>query len=273
MKRSHTQDSSKAGQKEALLYIENQRNYYRLMHVQPDAVDQVIEVAYRACSERASKEYKLLLDEAFSIIGKKEFRLIYDTLLRLYTHRESIERLRRVMCTAKSDITISNMMPIHPSADNKAKSEITPHQAKLKPTHCIFCGAISTRGSSGFVDHLAHSCSICHSPLSLPADVFINQSRRSLMRINQATTVHIYQSWPSNPAPVLLENLSPIGLSYLASQEYKVEQIIKIDARHFKAVAKVVHCREVESKEYRTGARFLTIEFARTTGSFLSAVA
>ncbi len=272
MKRSRTQDSGKAEQKEALLYIENQRNYYRLMHVQPDAEDQVIEVAYRACSERASKEYKLLLDEAFSIIGKKESRLIYDTLLRLYSHRESIERLRRLMFAANSSVTISNMLPIQPSAD-KAKSEITSHQAKLKPVHCKFCGAISTRGNSEFVDQLAHSCSTCHSPLSLPADVFINQTRRSLMRMNQTTTVHIYQSWPSNPVPVLLENLSPIGLSYLAPQEFKVEQIIKIDARHFKAVAKVVHCREVESKEYRTGARFLTIEFARTTGSFLSAVA
>lgn len=271
MKRPDAYDLGKTTQQETLLYIENQRNYYRLMHVQPDAEARVIEVAYHACLEKSSEEYRLLLDEAFSIIGKKEFRLIYDTLLRLYSHRESVDRLCQLMHnTSKSDISISNMVPIqHPAG--KAKLEIVPRDQKFNPVHCRFCGAIGT--SYGLNDGMRHSCSECDSPLALPADVFINQSRRSLMRMQQAEAVHIYQSWPGKPSPVLLENLSPIGLSYWASEEFKVKEIIKIDARHFKAVAKIVHCREVQLGKFCVGARFLTVEFTRTTGSFLSAVA
>lgn len=272
MRRPYTQNPGQTKQ-ETLLYVENQRNYYRLISVQPDAKAHTIEVAYRACAARASEEYKLLLDEAFAIIGKKELRLVYDTLLRLYSHRESIERLRRLMCTAESDMAISNMVPIRRSAE-KPRTDVAYRQTQFKPVHCKFCGAIaSTSENNGYTDQLSHSCSTCHSPLTLPADIFINQSRRSLMRMAQDETVHIYDAWPSSALPVLLDNLSPIGVSYLATRKFRVEQVIKIDARHFRAVAKVVHCREVQSGQYCIGARFLTIEFARTTGSFLSAVA
>ena len=116
---------------------------------------------------------------------------------------------------------------------------------------------------------LEHFCMDCSSPLSLPADFFANVPRRSLPRIQQSEQANIYEYWPGNPMQVLLEDLSPTGLSFSTSQPLEINQVIKVDANHFKAVAEVVYCRN-NNVMNSVGASFLTIEFLRTTGSFLS---
>ena len=71
----------------------NQRNYYRVLHVQNDAELEIIKASYRSLSGQLAGKNQLLLDEAFYVVGDVKRRVQYDTLLRLHTHAASVEKL------------------------------------------------------------------------------------------------------------------------------------------------------------------------------------
>ena len=248
----------------------NQRNYYRVLNIQNDAELEIIQASYRILSTQLTGKKLQLLIEAFAVVGDQIRRLQYDTLLRLHTHAASVEKLKNAQQLEKQSIeggamTVSttrrrNKPEINlETALNKAYESIIVH-------YCQFCKTPYTHASySG----LEHSCTECSSPLSSPADIFASTPRRSLPRIKQSEKADIYVYWPKNPTQVSLKDLSPTGLNFTTKASLDIHQIIKVDAPHFKAIAQVSYCHNDHST-YRIGASFLTIEFLRTTGSFLS---
>ena len=79
---SYVRDDSKTSQQ-----IGNQRNYYRVLHVQPDAELAVINASYRALHDQLDGDkQQQLADEAFRVIGDMRLRAQYDALLKSHTH-------------------------------------------------------------------------------------------------------------------------------------------------------------------------------------------
>lgn len=249
----------------------NQRNYYRVLNIQNDAESEIIQASYRVLSMQLTGKKLQLLVEAFAVVGDQIRRLQYDTLLRLHTHAASVEKLKNaplleIQSVKGSAMTVSttsrsNKPGIYQEAAlNKAYKSIIEH-------YCPFCKTPYTHAS--FMGQ-KHSCAECSSPLSSPADIFASTPRRSLPRIKQLEKADIYVHWPKNPTQVTLNDLSPTGLNFATKASLDIHQIIKVDAPHFKAIAQVAYCRSDHSSTYCIGASFLTIEFLRTTGSFLS---
>ena len=66
--------------------INKERNYYKILHVQPDAPDQVIKASYRTMMQRLRMHPDLggdhltaaLINEAFRTIGDPARRALYD---------------------------------------------------------------------------------------------------------------------------------------------------------------------------------------------------
>src|SRR6188508_3891940 len=69
--------------------INKERNYYKILHVQPDAPDQVIKASYRTMMQRLRMHPDLggdhltaaLINEAFRTIGDPARRALYDRWL------------------------------------------------------------------------------------------------------------------------------------------------------------------------------------------------
>lgn len=249
---------------------ENQRNYYRILHIQNDAELEIIQASYRVLSKQLTGKKLQLLIVAFAVVGDQMRRLQYDTLLKLYSHTASVEKLKYAVQLEKQSDESNTMIVSTTGHGNKRniKQEIALNEAykSIIDHYCQFCKTPYVDGS--FMDK-NHSCTECSSPLSSPADSFVNTPRRSLPRMQQSEKANIYVHWPENPTQVLLEDLSPTGLNFSTQAPLDIHQIIKVDAHHFKAIAQVAYCRHNNST-YSIGASFLTIEFLSATGSFLS---
>ncbi len=248
----------------------NQRNYYRILHIQNDAESEIIQASYRALSKQLTGEKLQLIIEAFAVVGDQIRRMQYDTLLKLYSHTASVEKLKCAAQLEKQPDERNTMIASTTDYGNKRniKQETTLKEAyeSIIEHYCQFCKTPYVDRS--FMDQ-NQSCAECSSPLSSPADSFVSAPRRSLPRMQQSEKANIYLYWPDNPTQVLLEDLSPTGLNFSTQTPLDIHQIIKVDAHHFKAIAQVAYCRHNNST-YRIGVSFLTIEFLRTTGSFLS---
>lgn len=246
---------------------ENKRNYYRVLHIQNDAELEIAQASYRVLSTQLTGKKLQLLTEAFAVVGDQIRRPQYDTLLKLHSHTTSVEKLNNPLqlekqpneCNTMTISTISRRNIQQETALKEAYESIIEHYCPFCKTPYINANAMGQK----------YACIECSSPLSLPADAFVSTPRRSLPRIQQSEEANIYAYWPQNPAQVTLEDLSPTGLNFSTQASLDVHQIIKVDAHHFKAIAQVAYCRN-DNSTYRIGASFLTIEFLRTTGSFLS---
>ena len=252
----------------------NQRNYYRVLHIQNDAELEIIQASYHVLSKQLTGNKLRLLIEAFAVVGDQIRRMQYDTLLKLYSHTASVEKLKGTTQLEKQpseDKDENNTMMVSIAGhenERSIKQKIALNKAyeSIIEHYCQFCKTPYVDGS--FMDQ-KHYCIECSSPLSSPADSFISTPRRSLPRMQQSEKANIYVYWPENPTQVLLEDLSPTGLNFSSQAALDVHQIIKVDAHHFKALAQVAYCRRNHSS-YSIGASFLTIAFHHTTGSFLS---
>jgi len=263
---AYSSDETTSNQDNITYNSKNRRNYYRILHIQNDAEAEIIKASYRTLSRQSTGKTQQLLDEAFYVVGDPLRRRQYDTLQRLHPHSTSIEKLQYAERLKKQpNGSIKTALSTIGLGDKPGTALSHAYQSAIK-YYCKFCKIPYANGT--FME-LERFCMDCSSPLSLPADYFANAPRRSLPRIQQSKQANIYEYWPGNPKQVLLEDLSPTGLSFSASQPLEIYQVIKVDANHFKAVAEVVYCRD-DNAMNSIGASFLTIEFLNTTGSFLS---
>ncbi len=248
----------------------NQRNYYRVLNIQNDAELEVIQASYRVLSKQLTGKKLQLLTEAFAVVGDQIRRQQYDTLLGLHTHAASVEKLKNAQLLEKQPAEGSAMSVLTTRHKNKPRinqeTALNIAYESIIVHYCQFCKTPYTHSS---YNGLEHSCTECSSPLSSPADFFASTPRRSLPRIKQSEKADIYVYWPENPTQVSLKDLSPTGLNFATKVLLDIHQIIKVDAHHFKAIAQVAYCHN-DHANYLVGASFLTIEFLRTTGSFLS---
>ncbi len=252
---------------------DNQRNYYRILHVQPDAEPEVIKASHRALAGLLTGGHRQLLDEAFSVINDAEMRARYDVLIRSFTHAASVEKLNETLCPGGDYVgdTRTSGSTNEPENDSGATLEtvdIAPYRAAINH-YCFFC---KTPHPGENVLQSGRFCGECASPLYSMDVVSGELPKRGLIRMERSELANCYEFWPGKPVQVSLENLSPVGVNFSIAQKLEVNQIIKLDATGFKAVAEVVYCRGSHAFS-NIGAKFLSVEFGRNTGNFVSLTA
>ena len=243
----------------------NSRNYYRVLHVQPDAELEVVIASYRALMKISSDSERVLIEEAFAVIRDPGKRQRYIRLLAENAHAEIIDNISRDDLANYLNETVENAGTDLINVESKGQPA-SRQSFGLIHQYCHFC---KTPYSPGGLPDVTVECMECASPLTLPTDNFSNTPRRSLVRMQQSAPASCYEFWPSAPTRVSLEDLSPAGLNFKTTQDLDINQVLKIDAAQFKSVAKVAHCT-TESGHTSVGARFLAVEFLRPTGSFFS---
>ena len=230
----------------------NRRNYYRLLHVQPDAPTEVIKASYRTLM-RTLKQYPdlggdgwnaALINEAYAVLCDPEARQDYD--------REHRGREDSAGSTAGT-----SPQPVRPEG-----------QAATDPRICLFC-LTDNRSLDQSADE---GCSGCGAPLRL-VDITAEDARaRGTGRIEHHVDIS-YRVDPLRPGsmPGQVVDLSPTGLRFLSRQQLIPGRVIKIDTPTLSALATVTRSEaENTTGVFSTGVRFLTLQLRRPRGTFVS---
>jgi hypothetical protein len=226
-------------------------NYYRILHVQPDAPASLIEASYRMLVQRAQSTGgagKSLLDAAFAVLGDPGRRAAYDRLLR-DDERASVSTTTTARLRALED----------PGAN-------------LLLNACLFCG---TPHGLLRAFELDDECGRCGSPLYPAARQRLEVSgQRMLNRVPKRRAISFFVNWPQSDAlPGEMRDLSLNGMQFSTNVRLQQNQIVKIDCPELMALGRVAHAAlENEAPEiWLTGIEFLTLRFRKNRGSFVSA--
>ena len=233
----------------------NRRNHYRILHVQPEAPQEVIAAAYRAMMSKlrlhpdlgGEHEAAVLVNQAYAVLRDSAKRSQYDRSLQ---H----ERTR---------------------SDLQARSSTVVREAVSRPDAqpgCLFCGA--DMPSTIYADA---RCRRCDSPLvpapPRPARKCELFGRRSVPRIPKSDVATIYPGWQMQARSTRLRDLSTTGISMVTDIALQANQVIRVVGPLFDVLASVVSCRPNEDGSFVIHACLLSAIFAKQTGVFVSVAA
>ena len=240
----------------------NQRNYYRVLQIQPDAELAIIEASYKLLKRQPNAD-RSLLDEAWKTLHSEIKRRQYDRQLK-DSNRVNHSDNTQIKPQQKNQQNVSDTNH-RPQQQNNKNHAYHEHSSQ----YCLFC---KTPYSHNDYAHQHEYCDKCGSPLLLLAEGLAKLPRRGVARANVQRSAVIYNSWPGNPSRVYLSDLSPTGLSFISEQTVGVGHLVKIDAEEFKAIAEIKYCKAI-GPPFKIGVRFITVQFLRQRGSFFSSSA
>jgi len=228
--------------------MKNRRNYYRVLHVQPDAPREVIRSSYRTMMQKmrmhpdmgGDNQNAAVLNEAYSILADSEHRAAYD----------------------KSQV-ISSQARVY----KKAEAE-TNYSPSVHPGQCAFCGFSHQLGGQ---NRTPAFCGNCQSPLHLSEQSHIeDRDRRTIMRVPNNQSLMFCTHWPqSEPCCAQADDISLSGMKFHSCKRLQLGQTIKIESQVLRAVARVTHCRK-RVAGWATGVQFLSLCFEQSRGAFIS---
>ena len=132
--------------------------------------------------------------------------------------------------------------------------------------YCAFCKTPHRRGSGLAEDA---QCAECESPLSPPTITGFEQAGRTLERMHGDDPLAYYIYWPGRRLPGRMHDLSPSGMRLSVEHPVGPGQVIKIDAPRVQATGEIAHAR-AQADYTEVGLKFLSVQFTRQQGTFLS---
>lgn len=234
----------------------NRRNYYRILHVQPDAPAEVIRASYVTIMQKlkghpdlgGNHETAVLINEAFETLHDPASRAAYDQRL---AHEQRTPAARPETFAAQ-----------------RAR-----RAAAAAAFLCSFCQSPIVPGSDARLDAV---CGRCDGPLH-PAERHArrNSSCRAIERVARKLPVRFFITWPqTRPYGAVTEDVSINGMKFVTTIDLVPGERVKIETDLCNAVAVVRHARqEANSPFWVIGVEFLTLLIKPTTGLLVSTTA
>ncbi|MGI9257789.1 MAG: DnaJ domain-containing protein, partial [Gammaproteobacteria bacterium] len=230
-------------------------DFYRILHVSPDAPEEIIRSSYRTLMQRLKQhpdlggdhENATLINEAYATLTDPKARSIYDKQRGSQQPdpgESTLMRSRTVNCDYEDTVSISL-------------------------GGCFFCGAPFEKTEAAPADLF---CVDCKSPLAMPEFEESNDTGlRALNRFSKEQPITFFDHWPSSEAhAATTHDISLKGMQFVTHVGLKHNQIIKIDCDVCRAVARVAHVSR-EGNQWVVGVEFATLSFNSSRGSFVSA--
>jgi hypothetical protein len=223
--------------------MKNRRNYYRILHIQPDAPQAIIQASYKALMRELRVHPDLggdhwnatVVNEAYEVLRDPKRRADYDRRLFEHYTKQSFDTDRKPVITY----------------------------------FCPFCKRPLARQAT-----LEETCPSCRSPLASSRDRRSLQEQRAVERVRKSGQVQIYKDWPLKPLVGDIIDLSVHGMRFQCGERLLPKTTIKLSSRDLKAVAVVHHTQKIIARgsiRYAVGVEFLTVQFSQPKGSFYSA--
>ncbi len=250
--------------------MDDRPDYYRILHVAPDAPEAIIKSSYRTLMQRLKKHPDLggdhdaaaLINEAHAALTDPEKRADYDRKRQTARHAEKTASKNRSAPQRKRSA------PQRKRSAPQARPDYGK-SARVSTRDCLFCRAPHELGQGILKDTLCYDCG---SPMSLPAHHAPESTdRRALSRIPRNQPITFYTSWPSvGSHSGMSHDISLKGMQFVTKRSLREGEIIKIDCAVCRAVARVVHARQSGNSSI-VGVEFVALRFEQTQGSFVSA--
>jgi len=232
---------------ESRLLKNNRRNYYRVLHVQPEAPAEIVTASYRTLMSTLRQhpdlggdpEQALLINEAYAQLKDPQKRRAYDL------------GLRQARATARG----------------YGRAQATGALDGASPG-CPFCRAELPPA----IDP-ATRCRCCDSPLTPVAAASRERpelfGRRRAPRTVKSDEVLVYPGWKSAPRRAQLHDLSLSGASILIDTPLQAGQVIRVAGPALDMLAVVLACRRVP-RLYIAHTQLISVIFHRNRGVFVS---
>lgn len=226
---------------------DNRRNHYRVLHVQPEAPQAVIQASYRTLMQRlrmhpdlgGSHAEAALVNAAWAVLGDPERRADYDRTLRGHT---------------------------------EAARGQGPVDAEAVPAGrpCPLCGLPGPHHPRP-----DSRCTRCHAPLAaLPvpgSQAHELLGRRGAVRRDRQHAASLQVGWPGQPVVVRWRDLSLTGLSLYTPAALAPGQRVHLIDGALEAVAEVVDSRRAQGPWHLMHGRLISAMLLQPTGVFVSA--
>lgn len=236
--------------------MQNKRNYYRILHVQPDAPTEIIRMSYLTLMQRLKKHPDLggdhlqaaLINEAFATLVDPERRAVYDRAL---ARERALPGFR-----AKTG--------------SRDRSSNQPAANHASPYCCPFCGSPFAKPDAERVDA---TCVTCESPLYPAARHDRSTSaRRAVARLPRQLPMAFYLSWPQPVFHGTTNDVSTNGMRFTTTVDLVPNERVRIDCAFCSAVGVVRHSRIAPGPpgQWDIGVEFLTLLIKPSRGVLVS---
>ena len=234
--------------------MKNQKNYYQILHVQPDAPMEVIRSSYRTLMQKLKMhpdlggchENAAIVNEAYNVLMNPSKRAEYDLSLNTKT---------------KKAFNTKNQ-----TKEKKKQSKYYTQEDVNQ--QCLFCNTQHNMGNNIGPDDI---CPKCESPLFFATKQSVEIcGKRTIQRINKEWHLRFYTSWPHTESfSGKTKNVSLNGMQLITAAQLEEDQVIKITSNELFSVARVVNCHQMNNA-WRYGLEFITLRFHRANGNFIS---
>jgi hypothetical protein len=231
----------------------HRRDYYRVLHVHPDAPDEIIKVSYRTLMQRLKNHPDLggdhqtatLINEAFRTLGHPDRRAAYDKWLE----------------------TASD-------ADVAAAVDAAANKGRPTVVQCPFC---DTTYESGFERDPERVCRTCGGSLfPVVRHQSDDESRRAISRLPRNMLVVFARKSPHDaPCRGVTLDISLAGMRFQTSSGLGIDDRLLIETEFCSAIGVVRSARQRPAAEngWEIGVQFFTMRVKRQRGSLFSTVA
>lgn len=239
----------------------NQRNFYRILHVQPDAPEEIISSSYRTLMQRLKCHPDLGGDESHAALINEA----YSTISNPYKRDQYDRAINNVLSMRVSDNQINRPKV----ATGQSGHEKQAHRVHLN--HCLFCHEPHYFGVNIPIDA---QCRQCSSPLSaIEKPLLKTPTGRNAERVANTQRLHFYTQWPLRTKYTgVVQNVSLSGALFSANQHIEKNAYLKVACDTFNGVGQVVHCEKNKKPASSWSVRviFRTLSFSELCGSFIS---
>ena len=229
--------------------METPRNLYLILHVQPDAPEEIIRSSYRTLMTKLRRHPDLggdhhtatLINEAYAVLGDPAKRAAYDDAWR--------------------SVAAEPAAGSRPAADPWAPEPVST---------CQFCGA-----AHGFVGriHASATCTTCNTPLAPAVRERLDKGQRAVSRVPRRLPLTYITGWPGHGSfSGETRDLSLHGLRFVAHAALPVSKLVKVECEALIALVRVVACSDHDERDWRWLIRseYVTVRFRRAQGGFLA---
>lgn len=222
--------------------MENRRNYYRILHVQPDAPTEIIKSSYRTLMQKLRMHPDLGGDQWSATLINEAYETLMDQARRTEYDRHAGD-------AASASGSVTGRLPA-----------------------CVYCR--TAHGHAGEIPREA-MCAACGSPLQPVAQQCMETvGKRATNRLARRYPLTFFHGWPlQGPFSGESRDISLGGLQFAAVGAVTGSQLLKLSCDPLSAVVRVIACTPVDDPGFRwlVRAEYLTVYFRRSRGGFLSA--
>lgn len=240
--------------------MQNRRNYYRILHIQPDAPDAIIKASYRTQMQKLRMHPDLGGDEWNASLLNEAYRVLSDP------------RRRRAYDRDYFGENAGRRPPAQPHPDHdRSRQTGRPYTSAFvaDPSVCPFCRT-PRPAVSGYAG--PENCPGCDAPLEVANNLRLaTTSKRAIERLAHRAPVIIYTTADADAKHGSMRDLSPNGMQLQCTLPLAENQVIRIVCAALSATGRVIFCNRCSTGEgFIAGIEFLTLRFHERSGTFLS---